>query len=75
MCDAHPEHIRKTEAIRDGRMALERGRAGYMRVALSEMGAVRLAFCAFQSPVPKKADLKRIEQVANLYPLVSGDTL
>jgi hypothetical protein len=45
VCDAHPEQIRKTRAIRDRRMALERGKAGYMSVALSEKGAVRLAFC------------------------------
>src|ERR1700730_15082849 len=45
VCDAHPQHIRKTENIRKERMALKGGRARFMRVPLSEMGVVRLVFC------------------------------
>ena len=42
--DAHPKDISNTEAIRDGRMVRKSRRALFMRVALSETGAVRLAF-------------------------------
>jgi hypothetical protein len=47
VCDAHPEQSSKTEAIKEAGMAGKSGWARCMRVALSEMGVVRLALCAF----------------------------